>query len=73
MKLFWTLHVVAQAPEVPQLGPEPDGEVGAHDCLVLCPQLLIRSYFGPSMRLHRLQRFPNLALYPMEKLETMIF
>ena len=30
-KLFWTFHVVAEAPQVPRLGPEPHGEVGDHD------------------------------------------
>ncbi len=67
-----TLHVVAQAPEVPQLGPEPKGEGVDLIFWILHHQLPIQSYFGSPTWLHRLQRSPNLALNPMERLETMI-
>ena len=63
--------MVAQAPEVPQLSPEPNEGID-NDFWILHPHLPIQSYFGPSTWLHRLQMSPNLALNPMERLETMI-
>ena len=60
--------MVAQAPKFPQLGPERDGEVGNHDhCYA---PGYPRCFEGPTW-LHRLQRFPNLALNPMERFGTM--
>ncbi len=67
-----TLQVVAQFPEVPQLGSEPNSESLDHDLWILHAQIPIQSYFGPSTWLHRLQRSPNVALKPMERLETII-